>query len=98
MATNAENVVSKLGLKHLETDKPKGSVILDLGHPKFKKDLSYQFASTTNSPMHMAITANQLVPALKRCLPHSASEIRAVLQVTATSPSWLHDLCMHGRS
>ena len=98
MATNAEDILDALGLESLGKDSPIGSITLDPGHPGFKQPAHYQYTDapvsrgSSVSYKSMSIISGKLVGALERCIPYSASVVRAIFKVTATSLSQLHIL------
>ena len=103
MATNAERMLVTLGLERLVINKPKGKLILDPGRHDLKHIASYSMRETqpaghAERSQFLEIYTGQWGRALQRCVPHDASEVRAVLQVITTSPPQLHDLCGHSRS
>ena len=101
VATNAGRILAGTGLEHLVMKEPIGTITLDPGNTDLRMpQASYRYfkPSAAYDMKYMRIDTGQFVHALQHSIPHSTSEVRAVLQVTATSPSQLNDLCRHSHS
>ena len=91
----------ELGLERLELEKPRKIIILDPGHPDFQQTAIYRHMDggpRDTDNMYMIIQTGQLVRVLQGCVPYSASDIRAILQVTATRLSSMTFACMAAQS